>query len=309
MRVFLKLSLFILLAFVIMPRPAVAGTAAGPLTLDTGFRGYYSSGVSPANIYYKEFAIVGMQFLSATLSPEIALYQQYQITDGNGGYYTINYTQPAATARIDITERVHLFGEYRYSFGDKKFSAHEYSGEASLDIGDFSISGNYGIRTANYTLASQKITIKNRDAVITADYFASSHIGIEAGYTYKTTFFSTLGYTYAQHLATVGVMPSIMKNLFCAAGLNAGRDSDDYTIAGARLAMALTIPGGVSDVKVSFSYSGNYFIAPHAAGNKSGSRHYGSGGGSTRINPYLKSSIVGKSYFSSSLSFGATLRL
>ena len=67
-----------------MPRPAVAGTAAGPLTLDTGFRGYYSSGVSPANIYYKEFAIVGMQFLSATLSPEIALYQQYQITDGNG---------------------------------------------------------------------------------------------------------------------------------------------------------------------------------------------------------------------------------
>lgn len=304
----MKIKYFIgLLSLIFLATPSLNAEEKSLVGFDIGIKGYYSSGVSSSNFYYKPFADAIFYLPVVEIKPGFARYQHYQLTDGIGNYYYAGINQPGCSFSIDATDDLNIDAGYKYSFGDYDYSGHDYFADVSYDFEVITVSAGFEGTKNKYKVNS--IEIDTNGYVLSAgiEYSISDSLSIDGGYDYSTIYFKNLDYSYTTNIFRLGILPQISKGLFIMCGISGGFDNADYIITGADVGISLKL---FNMVKLSISYMGNYYIAPSSdtstttSSKKSGS---GSGSGSGKSNPFLKSSEVGKSYFSHNISFGTTL--
>lgn len=280
------------------------------LKLEAGAKGYYSSGVSESNFYYKPFSDLGLRFSMFEIHGAYARFMEYQITDGNGNFTNVDINQTFMSVRFSPLNLFDITGKYAYSFGEMKLEGHEYSGEVQLNLDKFSFSTMYEGKINSYVL-NTRIKTFSHAVSLGVEYEFSKALSLDLVYEYSSIEFADLGYVYQKNTVRFGAVPEITESIFLMGGLSAGRDSDNYTILEADAGIRMKFFGMV---KLTALYGIGCYLAPDffstfsdGSGGKGKIMPAGPSGHGSNTNPYLKSSKVGKTYLSHTLSFGASL--
>ncbi|MBP7736427.1 MAG: hypothetical protein KA369_10685 [Spirochaetes bacterium] len=306
---------------------------------DMGISGGYSKGASVSNFMYKPYGNIHLKHEYVKFTAGMARCQNYLVTDGEGKFENINFTQPKAALSIYPHKVVELYGEYRYSTGDYShyYRGHEGTAGFLLDFDKVIIDVSLNKRTTEYRFKSinwaQKITFLYSDinsqsqtnqyyiidlndmkylddisTTINVTWNVTDTTGIDATYFYLYSMFKYPRDSYYIHTPRIGAYSEVWKYLSLHGGVSLGIDSEKYLIAGGDIGVTFNILGYVT---LSASYLPSYYLAP-----KSNSAlqqfmelyvlyvyNY-----NISANPYLQSSLVGKSFFNQGVSFNVNYR-
>jgi len=262
-----------------------------------GFKNNYSSGVSDTNIAYKPYGKIGydISFLNIEVTGTYIIHQQ--ITDGMGNFTEINTGQGQIKTLLSLGDIVEFGGGYSLSKGQNSYKSNMYMVNGSLYIGDATIDLDYDKEDKSYFYNSDVEIIK-QTFIGSLSYDFNDDIGYEFEYHYISNNFSNLDYTYDKKIARIGISVYGDHAVYMA-GINAGTDSGDYMIYGADVGLSKKIYDGI---KIILAYNIDYYNPPSITSTSGGGHGGQNGGGYKGMNPYMRSDLVGKSFYSHSLS-------
>ncbi len=293
---------FVLFAFFGALEEARAGEPNG-FSLEAGARGMYSSGISEPYYSYKIDTAAGFSagFVSVLLG--YVRHQHYQLTDGAGNYGYTDFDQAHAGIVFSPTRIFELTAGVRYSNGASSFRGVEYRGEASLYFGAVSITGEYMSAGEGYELDGLDLENKRRLYSLEASLGVSETVWIDAGLDHDGIDFETTGAAYTKTTGNFGLGINPARPITMLFGVNYGRDSFDYTLFGVDAGLDLRLPCGL---KASIFYLGTYYEAPPSVSINSVGGHGGGGVYGRDANPFLRSSLIGKSFAAHTMSAGVS---
>ncbi len=270
---------------------------------EAGARGLYSSGVNEPNFSWRLDAAAGF---SAVIFKALAGYtrhQRYQVTDGAGNYGNVDLGQPRAEIVCSPVPYFELSAGFKYSSGDRSFRGFEYRVMASLDLAEVSVSGEYASTKEDYVLGG--LDIENNRSLYSLElaWNVSDMLWFDAGLDHDRIDFENTGAEYYKTVGRMGVGIEATVPLSVMFGAGIGRDSSDYSLYAADAGLNLKLQSGL---RGSIFYSFMYYQAPTSPSKEDGA---GPGGGAGAgygpdTNPFLRSSLVGKSFPAHSVSVG-----
>lgn len=274
-----------------------------------GIRGYYSSGISERNIYYKGFGRVSWLTSIFDVSAEGAWLKDYQVTDGLGTYGTVDFGRGGGDLILSLPAGIDLGGGCYYSRGESGYRALEFNANAQVNVESFFLTGNYNRKNERYDMSGTGTETGKYDYTAEAGYLPADYITVTAGYTFTNVSFSILGYDYSTRVGRLGVSVKPVSYLFLSVSGGIGRDSSDYTITGGSLGARVKL---FSLVRILLLCDLEYYSPP--ASEESSiimqKKGYGTGvqgGGGGKYNPYLQSGSVGASYYSAKVVLGISV--
>lgn len=325
---------------------AMPGKQAEParsrvFSFDIGISGGYSTGMSVSNFYYRPFGNFYLKHRYVKFTAGISRYQNLLITNGYGIFERVNVTQPKFALSLYPLEMIELYGEYRFSSGDPShyYRGHEGTAGFLLDFDPVTIDASINIRNIAYrfktfdwqsafTLLYSSIShsghvtsyylintsdIKYLDdisAAVTLSWFIIDKASIDATYYYMDSEFRYPKDSYHAHTGRIGFYSDVWKYVSLYGGISLGIDSEQYLIAGGDLGINFNILGHAS---LSFTYMPGYYKSRETVSlldrlvniyalyfidyNIMGSE-----------NPYLRSSLIGKSFMNHSFTFSAAYK-
>ena len=308
---------------------------------DIGIGGGYASGISVSNFYYKPFCNLHLKHTYVKFTAGLNRYQNYLITDGEGKFETVNFTQPKFNLSLYPHKIIELYGEYRYSTGDPAHYYRGHDGTAGffLDFDPVTIDASINKRLTQYrfksvdwlsrvTLWMSEIsahghvtnyytidlnTIKYLDDIsATANlmWYVIDTVSLDATYYYLYSVFRYPKDSYYIHTGRIGVYSDVWKYISLHGGASIGVDAERYIIVGGDCGVTFNILGYVT---ISATYLPSYYIAPKT--NNMLNRFidlyilytYDYDVIKT-TNPYLQKSMIGKSFLNHSLNFSVMYR-
>lgn len=262
-----------------------------------GFKSIYSSGISDTNIAYKPFVRIAYDINFFKLEATGMYTINQQITDGMGNFSDINTWQGQIKTLLTIGELMDLGGGYSLTKGENSYTSRMYMANGSIYIGDATIELDYNRENKKYNY-NGTIDINNQTFIGSLSYDISDLMGYELEYHYLSNNFSNLDYTYNKNIVRIGISVYGDHAVYMA-GINAGTDSGDYTIFGADFGLSKKF---FDAMKILLAYTVDYYNPPSVTSTSGGGHGGSNGGGYKGMNPYLRSSLAGKSFFSHSLS-------
>ncbi|MBN1498084.1 MAG: hypothetical protein JXA07_15030 [Spirochaetes bacterium] len=310
-------------------------------SFDIGISGGYSTGMSVSNFYYRPFANLYLRNRYVKFTAGISRYQNLLITNGYGIFERVNVTQPKLALSLYPLEVIELYGEYRFSCGDPShyYRGHEGTAGFLLDFDPVTIDASINIRNIVYrfktfdwqsafTLLFSSIShsghvtsyylINTNDlkylddisAAVTCSWFVIDTTSIDATYYYMNSVFRYPKDSYNVHTGRIGVYSDVWKYISLYGGISLGIDSEQYLIASGDLGISFNI---LEHASLSFTYMPGYYKSRETVSsldrfvniyalyfidyNIMGSE-----------NPYLKSSLIGKSFMNHSFTFSAAYK-
>ena len=308
---------------------------------DAGIQGSYSMGISTSSFYCQPFADIYLKHKYVRFTAGLSRFQGYQISDGEGEFETVNFSQPKLALSLYPHRVIEFFGEYYYSTGDKKhyYRSHEGTAGFLLDFEKVTLGATATKSRTEYHFKSddrkdkslivyQSGTVaglwlryqyyKKRYITRTEDldvfpelsWFVHNTTSIDAKYEYRENIFEYVPEDfqyhherYTTHTGRLGVYSEPWRYFSLKAGVVAGKDSEEYTIAGGDVGVTFNI---LDYVMISSTYSPEYYMAPEANAvlRKFQDLVYRRIWGRRRIsNPFLRESGVGASFWNHGVSF------
>lgn len=111
---------------------------------EIGMQGAYSEGMSTRSCYYQPYADLFLKHRYLQFTAGISRFLEYQISDGEGEFETVNFTRPRAALSLYPHRVIELFGEYAYSTGDRRkhyYRSHEGTAGFLLDFDVVTLGG------------------------------------------------------------------------------------------------------------------------------------------------------------------------
>jgi hypothetical protein len=270
-----------------------------------GTKVFYSSGISADNIYYKPYGEVKYTYDFVEAMAGGYRYQEYQITDGLGNYKNIGFNQGGLKLTFTILDKVEVSGGYLYAFGDASFKRSDYSGGLGVNFGLINISGDYEGRLTEYTFSLNTIKTAGNNYSGEIELVPSEKISFDLGYEYSEIIFKNLDSKYYNNIVRLGIIPKPADNISLIGGLSAGIDSAKYWMFGFDCGAEMML---MDRIKLSAVYDFAYHAKQSSIISTGGGKGGGSGSGMhSNTNPYLKSSIRDKSYYSHLVSAGVAV--
>ncbi|MCX8123526.1 MAG: hypothetical protein N3F66_05105 [Spirochaetes bacterium] len=262
-----------------------------------GFKSKYTSGISDSNIVYKPYGKIGydIDFLEINITGTYTIHQQ--ITDGLGNFAEINTSQILIQSLINIADVFEVGGGYSLTKGDRSYNSSMYKINGCLYIGDITLDMDYSNEHIEYYFTTD-VESKSKTFIGSLDYDANDSLGYELEYHYLSNNFSNLDYTYTKNIIRTGLSLYRDTTIYMA-GINVGKDSGDYMIYGSDLAVSKKI---YQKLKIMILYALDYYNAPTVVTVSGGGHGGNNNAGHKGMNPYLRSNLIGKSFFSHSLS-------
>lgn len=308
---------------------------------DLGMSGGYSTGVSVSNFYYKPFGNLYLKHKYVKFTVGISRYQDYLITNGAGKFERVNITQPKVALSLYPHDMIELYGEYRFSAGDPShyYRGHEGTAGFLLDFNPVSIDASVNIKKSAYrfktvdwlnTFTLRYSDIKNNGTVnnyytinsnnnkylddisttVDCAWYIIDTTSIDASYFYLKSFFEYPKDTYYVHTGRIGVYSDVWKYISIYGGISLGIDAEEYLIAGGDLGMAFNILGYVT---ISATYLPGYYKSQKNVSSLDRlielySLYFDTYNIMGSDNPYLQSSLVGKSFMNHSFNFSVSYK-
>ncbi|MGQ9844537.1 MAG: hypothetical protein ACUVRK_13385 [Spirochaetota bacterium] len=272
-------------------------TMVFPDTVTTiGFKTNYSTGISDTNIAYKPYVRLVYEISDCKIEATGTYISHLQITDGMGNFTEINTGQGQITTLLSLSDIVEFGGGYSLSKGQHSYNSNMLMVNGSLYIGNATVDLDYSKEEKKY-FYNYDIDIINQTFLGSVSYDVSDDIGCELEYHYLSNYFSSLDYTYYKNLVRLGIMVYSDHTIYMA-GVNAGTDSGDYVICGADVGLSKKVYAGI---KIIVAYNVDYYNSPSISSTSGGGHGGKNAGGYKGTNPYLRSDLAGKSFFSHSL--------
>ena len=310
--------------------------------LDAGVQGNYASGVSTSSFDYQPFVDLYLKHKYVKFTAGISRFQDYQISNGGGEFETVNFTQPKLALSLYPHRVVELFGEYYYSSGDKKHYYRSNEGTAGFFL-DFEkvtfgttvtdskteyhfksddrkdktfIVYKYSATPGKFIYQYERYSKKyinrmgNLDVYPELSWFVHKTTSLDFKYEYKQSLFEYVtmrlkyyNYKYFVNTGRLGVYSEPWRYFSFKAGIHAGKDVQDYIIAGGDLSVTFNI---LDYVKISSTYTPEWYKPPTVNPSIQALREIFSLAALGRrgnINPYMRASRVGKSFWNQSVNF------
>jgi len=308
---------------------------------EIGMSGGYATGISVSNWQYRPYAnlVLSHKYIKGTAG--VYRCKNFLITDGEGSFENINFTQPKIGLSLYPHNVIELYGEYRYSTGDYShyYRGHEGTAGFLLDFDVVTIDASCNKRLVEYEFKSvnwaDKITLLYSDinihgratqlytidtnrtkylddttATVNLSWNIIDTTSLDLTYYYLYSIFKYPRDSYYNHTGRAGVYSDVCKYISIHGGASLGLDAERYLIAGGDFGATFNILGYVT---ITASYLPSYFFAP--VGGSALKRiidsyvlysySYNSAGST---NPYLQPSQIGKSFWNHSVNFNITFR-
>ena len=312
--------------------------------LDAGIQGNYASGVSTSSFDYQPFVDLYLKHKYVKFTAGVSRFQDFQISNGRGQFETVNFTQPKLALSLYPHRVVELFGEYYYSSGDKGHYYRSNEGTAGffLDFEKVTLGTTVTDSVSEYhfksddrsdkTLIVEKYSAfpvrfayqyeryskkyinhtSDLDVYPELSWFVHKTTSLDFKYEYKQNLFEYLtqslkyyNYKYYINSGRLGVSSEPWRYFSFKAGVHAGEDAQDYIIAGGDLSVTFNI---LDYVKISSTYTPEWYQSPHVNPAVQTLREIFSLIALDRrgnVNPFMRSSKVGKSFWNQSVNFSA----
>ncbi len=264
---------------------------------DAGVQGSYSDGVSSKSFYYQPFANLYLKHTYVRFTAGVSRFQDYQITDGEGEFETVNFTQPKLALSLMPHRTIELFGEYYYSTGDKThyYRSHEGIAGFLLDFDVVTIGATAAKSRTEYHFKSddrldrtmtmlqsytalglwvrhqyftKRRLTRFEDLTVYPElsWFVHETTSIDAKYQYSESIFEYVPEDYQYHhtryythTGRLGLYSEPCRYFALQAGITAGKDKEDYIIAGGDIGVTFNL---FDWVLISSSYAPEYYMAP-----------------------------------------------
>ncbi len=308
---------------------------------DAGIQGNYSTGVSTGSFYCQPFADIYLKNRYVRFTAGLSRFQDFQVSDGEGEFETVNFTQPKLALSLYPHRVIEFFGEYYYSTGDRKhyYRSHEGTAGFLLDFEKVTLGATATRGKTEYHFKSddrkdKTLTVYNSatlpglwlryqyykkryvtrmedlDVFPELSWFVHNTTSIDAKYEYRENIFEYVPEDfqyhherYYTHTCRAGVYSEPLRYFSLKAGVVAGKDSQDYIIAGGDVGVTFNV---LDYVMISSTYTPEYYIAPEADAvlQKIKDLIYRRIVGRPRIrNPFLRNSGIGASFWNHGVSF------
>ncbi len=308
---------------------------------NAGIQGSYSTGISTSSFYYQPFVDLYLKHNYVRFTAGMSRFQDMQITDGEGEFETVNFTQPKLALSLYPHRVIELFGEYYYSTGDKKhyYRSHEGTAGFFLDFGKVTLGATATKSRTEYHFKSDdrkdKTSIvyqsgtlfglwlryqyykrryitrsEDMDVFPELSWFVHHTTSLDAKYEYRETIFEYVPGDfqyhhdrYYTHTGRLGVSSDPWRYFSLRAGVVAGKDSEEYIIAGGDVGVTFNI---LDYVMITSTYTPEYYMAPetNAVLQTIKDLIYRRLWGRPRIrNPLLRNSGIGTSFWNHGVSF------
>lgn len=304
--------------------------------IEAGTKAYYSSGLTDASVYYKPFLNLDFKGPFFEISPNISSYINYEITNGYGDFDKINLYQPSVNISITPFSILTLEGLYKYTSGEYDYTGNNYGGSISFDFDIIDISGEYEYSDIKYSFYFEDIEEISNFGTAEIAYYLNDNLGFDLSYDYSDVLFRNLDYTYKKQSLRLGATPSLSEDIMLMLGGSYGITSDDYNLYGGDISFIIRL---FKYVKASgmlsytyYSYNGDYTVTAdstssaktvyenynmsgisldnfraHGPGNSSAGTPEAEARDDQGSNPFMKSSLLGKSFSTYNIMFGLSL--
>lgn len=311
-----KNILIIMFAFVLIPFGLLGEEK--DWNLEAGCKVNYTTGSTDGNMSYKPYGKYHYYYDTFYLVAGFVYAIDYQITDSAGNYFQANYYNPELSFTIFPIEMFDLTLGYNYSSGEYSLRAHDFDGSLCWNIDSaFSLTLGGNLKYMGYTINSIEINSRKLSVNTELSWDVISSVSLSAQYDYIRQDYDTTGTSYTVNSVNVGLYSRMMDNVSLSTGFGAGYDSGDYFILSGNI--------GINSKPIEFIKLFAYYNMEYNLMNSSESDSDSSKGknifdpsdlsnralfsvDSTRTsktNPYIKSSLLGESFFAHNLTFGA----
>jgi hypothetical protein len=309
-------------------------------SLDAGIQGNYAAGVSTSSLYYQPFFDIYLKHKYVKFTAGLSRFQNVQISNGSGQFETVNFTQPKLGLSLYPHRMIEFFGEYYYSTGDKNkhyYRSHEGTAGFFLDFEKVTLGTTVTGSRTEYHFKSDDLKdktiillqslplirymyykkryisrLEDLDVYPELSWFVHRTTSLDVKYEYRESKFEYVLWdyqyhdvSYGTHTGRLGVYSEPWRYFSLKAGVYAGKDSDDYIIAGGDVGVTFNI---LDYVKISSTYTPEYYIAPNVNVVQQRFVELVSMvlvGRRLKRNPSLRFSDIGKSFWNHSVSFSA----
>ena len=267
---------------------------------EIGIKSNYSSGMSSSNVNYRLFTklLYSISFFKSQIMGTFI--GNEQITDGLGNFTTINAGQGLVKAQCNLGDLLELGGNYSQSNGSMSYVAYNYGLFGSLYINQITFDIDYSYNTKKYDY-NGFININEHYFAGSFSYECNDNVDYELEYNYKANEFEELSYTYSVNRGRAG-MSIYSNNSIYMGGVTLGKDSGDYYIIGGDFGFSVRFK---DTIKLIALYALDYYNAPSVTTSTGiGGGHGGQSGteyGYKGMNPYMRSDLIGKSFFCHSI--------
>ncbi len=209
-------------------------------SINVGFKGYYSLGISPENMTYQPYGMVTLEHTFFRISAGYSRFIDYQITDGFQTYREINFHRPEVSLSIYPFSFMEIYGDYQYSsWFDHYRSSYYHAGLVGI-FNDFMIEIVYNytwtlysfntFAKAAYTLSLYDTEIKKDNPGISLSYFVNKKAGIDLTFDYYVERYSYYNDTYRRYITSLSAYYEVFKFLSLSLDFGIGTDSINFFI-------------------------------------------------------------------------------
>lgn len=131
-------------------------------SFDLGLNGSYSRGLTTKSLYYQPFVNFYLKHKYVKLTGGLSRYWNFQLSNGEGKYENVNFTEPKLALSIYPHKVLEIFGDYRYSGGDKShyYRAHKITTGLNLDFDVVTLGCSVNFKKTEYHFKSDDLYSK-----------------------------------------------------------------------------------------------------------------------------------------------------
>ncbi len=209
-------------------------------SVDLGFKGYYTLGVSPENMTYQPYGNVFLEHMYFRLTAGYSRFIDFQITDGFQSFKEIKFHRPEVSFSVYPIRFMEIYGGFQYSSWYDNYRSFSYEAGLIGIFNDILLEAGYNYsRTlysfityakAGYTLSLYDTEIKKGNPRFSFSYFFNDKASIDVLFDYHVEQYSYYNDTYRRYITAVAGYIEMLKYFSLSLEFGMGTDSIDYLI-------------------------------------------------------------------------------